>query len=348
MSVFNLESKEEAEQYHSGNHGSPMLCDGKLLERIPSHPQIAGLVFYCTADSKPFEKFTRLFCPEDGHMSLKMAPQASLVCVRDQPSTLSHYFRLLKLHHSHPPFGLVEKSILSLLAQLLLAMAHLDQHGAVVSCLQMEDVYRNDAGHLLLGNLNAALDLAELMTHDVRAHLAGLSEEILLLSPPELCHLADCPLSEVCSMSQQELQDLLHKCNSFGVGRLFLSMFISASAYEEKQLDQFEDCTFFSQSVNNLLRRLVSTLPRDRITAHEGAMWCLSLLYGPHISEVESSDDCSQWLFTETVQYYLRPALKGLPKDYSSDCQLLFQYLLMASAESVWNAVQLRTRDSAS
>ena len=345
--MFNLETKEEAEQYHSGKHGDPMLCEGRLLDRIPPHPHIATLEFYSTTDSKPFEKFTRLFCPEDGHMSLKMAPQASLVCTRNQPNTFLHFLRQLKLHHSQPPFGMEEKAVLTLLAELLLGVAHLDQHGAVLSCLQMEDVYVSETGRLTIANLHAAMDLGELTAQDVRHHLAELSEELLLLSPPELCHLADCPLSELCAMTQDDLNVLLCKCNSFAVGRLFLNMFVPCGSYE-KQLDQFEDCSFFSQSLNNLLRRLVSTLPKERITAHEGAMWCLSLLYGPKVSEVESFEDCCRWLYTETVQYYLRPVLKGLPKDYSSQSQLLFFYLLMASAEGVWHAVQLRTRDGES
>ena len=345
--MFNLESKEEAEQYHSGNYGNPMLCEGRLLDRIPPHPHITALDFYCTTDSRPYEKFTRLFCPEDGHMSLKMAPQASVLCLRNQPNTLLHFFRQLKLHHPQAPFGMEEKAILTLLAQLLLGVTHLDHHGAVLGCLQMEDIYISDAGQLVIGNLHAAMDLAEFTAHDVRLHLAGLSEELLLLSPPELCHLADCPLSEVCAMTQEDLKDLLRKCNSYAVGRLFLNVFVLSGSYE-KQLDQFEDCSFFSQSLNNLLRRLVSTLPNDRITAHEGAMWCLSLLHGPRVSEVESFEDCCRWLYTETVQYYLRPALKGLPKDYSSESQLQFLYLVMASGEGVWNAVQLRTRDGES
>lgn len=334
--------KEQADKYHSGCFGDIPTLEGEILESIPPHPHIAKLIGYCITDSSSFERFTCLFCQDEGHRSLKMGPTASVVMLGEYTSTLSDYIKKKQQTNSFPPYGLDEGRVTVILAQLLLAMAHLDQHGIVMSTVTPADLYIDDRRLLVTGDFSSCVDLFHQQPEDVRNKLREMPQEVLLTFPPELCHLCDCSPSEVVEGEEgrRQLRRILAKSNAYVAARLILNLFTLQSSLG-CILEDFDSPEHFSPKLSHLLRRLVASQPDQRLTAFEGALCCLVLLFGPKESDIHSEEDCQQWLLSQALHFFLQPSLRGEPSSYSSEqhTKLRYSYLMVATSTRIWTAL---------
>jgi len=107
--------------------------------------------------------------------------------------------------------------------------------------------------------------------------------------------------------------------------------------------DQIPYLEGLSPRCNQLLRKLVACNPKDRLSALQGAVCSLVLLYGPKETEVTSLDDCHRWLFAETLELHLRPVLKGYENVDLADAKskLRYIYLTVADPKHIWEACKL-------
>lgn len=341
VKLFNLVDKEEADRYHSGCFDDIPTMEGEILESLPHHPHIAKLLGYCVADSSSFEKFTCLFCQEQSHRTLKMSSHASVVMLDEYTSTLADYIKKKQLTHSLPPYGFDEGRITMILAQLLLAMAHLDRHGVIMSTVTSADLYIDDRRLLVTGDFSTCVDLLHQQPEDIRNKLREMPQEVLLTFPPELCHLCDCPPSEVLEGEEgrAQLRQILSKCNAYVAARLILHQF-TLHASLDCILEEFRSPPQFSTQLCQLLRMLVATDPEQRLTAFEGAMCCLVLLFGPQ-ENIHSEEDCKQWLLSHALHFFLLPSMKGKTSSQPSEqhTKLLYSYLTIASPSRIWKAI---------
>lgn len=320
----------------SGYFETMAVQEGHILARLPSHPHIIKLHHQCSASSQPFKKFVRLFCSSDEKYIL--SPEVRLVYLHTYPETLKEHIHTRQQACYSAPYGMEEKTILVLLSQLLLALSFLDQYGFVISQLDPSDVYlRND--HLVLGNLSNAYDVSQ-NPHVLRSQLQNTPQGMLLTYPPELCHLSDCSPREV--GDSQTLQVQLCKCNAFSAGCMILRLF--SEHCSEYSVDiSTTSMPYFSQSFNDLLKKLVDTRVEERVGALQGALMCMVALYGP-TWDTRTLHQCQHWLRTEALHLYLQPTLKNYPLNYDSQNihnKLRFTYLSIADAERLHSTVKL-------
>lgn len=343
--------KDQADRYHSGCFGEIPTLEGEILDRVPAHPHIAHLIGYCVNDSTAFEKFTCLFCQGKSHRSLKMSPHASVVFLGEYSCTLSDYISQKQKVNSLPPYGLDEGRVTVILAQLLLAMAHLDQHGIVMSTITTADLYINDRRLLVAGDFSTCVDLIHQAPEDIKNKLSEMPQSVVLSFPPELCHLCDCSPSEILEGEEgkEQLRELLSKCNVYVAARLIVNLF-SLKRPLEDSWDVYPSADHFSQKLNMLMRRLVDSQPERRLSAFEGALCCLVLVFGPKEDEVQCEDDCGKWLLSQALHFFLQPSLKGESPSYSSEQhnKLRYSYLAIANSARIWKAVNfLKSNDIA-
>ena len=306
---------------------------------LPQHPNIAQLLYHCTAHSRPFERFTKFFVPNDDCASVKMAPQVSLLFLREHSMTFEKYLSIKKQIQAVPPYTIDERTALLFLVQLLLAMSHLDQYGIVVGYIAPTDVLFDNNHYLRLAGFSHAFDVHTQSPFDIRANLCKVTPETSLNFSPELSYLRDCSSHLVPDASC--IKRFLSKSNSFAAGRFFLDTFTEESLIH-KTVANFPSLNCFSQSLRNLIDKLLSSSQQDRPTAMEAAICCLVLLFGPSKDDCRTKDDCHQWLITEACHFFLQPSLKGQPLLYNKDVQtnLLFTFLSIVSPDSLWSAVQ--------
>ena len=334
--LFNLEEKDDFESFHSGNHRNST-HEGNIIATLPEHPNIVKLLHHCSAYSRPFERFTRLFCPEDGHLSLKMASQCSLLFLRYTPFNLERYFSNKQQVHSRSPFGFSENNILTLLVQLLLAMTHLDKHGIILGHMTSSNIFLED-DLLLLADFSYSFDAMKSDLADIKTWLQSVPCETLLEFPPELRQFKTSSSCEVTS----SLQQILQKCNVFVAGRLFHDLLTSESLTNSSSVDQSADLVSFSAPFKFLMKKLISDKPDERFSSIECVLYCMILLFGPNNEDCKTKLDCQQWLMTETFHLFLQPSLKGHPSIYNKDIhtKLLYIYLSLATPEKVWSIAQ--------
>lgn len=334
--LFNLEEKNDFESFHSGNHRNST-HEGNIIAALPEHLNIVNLLHHCSAYSRPFERFTRLFCPEDGHLSLKMASQCSLLFLRYTPFNLERYFSNKQQVHSRSPFGFSENNILTLLVQLLLAMTHLDKHGIILGHMTSSNIFLED-DLLLLADFSYSFDAMKSDLADIKTWLQSVPSETLLEFPPELRQFKTSSSCEVTSSFQQILQ----KCNVFVAGRLFHDLLTSESLTNSSSVDQSADLVSFSAPFKFLMKKLISDKPDERFSSLECVLYCMILLFGPNNEDCKTKLDCQQWLMTETFHLFLQPSLKGHPSIYNKDIhtKLLYIYLSLATPEKIWSIAQ--------
>ena len=322
--------------FHCGNHRD--LCrEGNIFSSIPCHPNIARLIHKCSAHSKPFERFTRHFCPEDSHLTLKMSPQCSLLFTEYFSDTLENFFNNKQHLQTTSHFGIPEKSLLSLLAQMLLVMAHLDAHNVLLGHVSPLNIFI-EQNSLYFADFTFAFNLSECNNiTEFKSWLQTVPEEVFLMFPPELCRVSDSPVSVLGSFSS--VKGKLGKCNAFCAGRLFQNLLTSESDTHES-IRNFDELSNLSEPFQYLLRGLVNEDHEERFSSLDGALFCLAQLYGP--KECRTLDDCHQWLMSETFYLFLQPSLKGHPMDYHQTdphTKLLYTYLCLVTPEKLLSII---------
>ena len=323
---------------------SPLdLCrEGQIISSLPSHPNIAKCIHHCLANSRPFDRFTPFIHPatDDGHLKTKMSPQCSLLFIDYFSSSLQDFINMnhhphsyvnMKKSHSYvnPSFPVSEYTLLSLIAQLLLAMTHLDYHEVILGNISASKIFIEN-NNLYFADFAFAYNLSECSDKtDLKSWIQTVPEEVFLTFPPELCEINDLPISSFDSC--KPLNHTLNKCNVFCIGKLFQVLLATNSR-------QFEE---FSKTFRYLLKNFLSDTD-ERLSAKEAVIYCFALLYGPSYDKCITLHDCQEWLMTETFHLFLSPSLKGHPLNYKTDThtKLLFTYLCLATPEKLLTVIK--------
>jgi serine/threonine protein kinase len=241
----------------------------------------------------------------------------------------------------------IERKFLLLLAQLLLAVAHLQKNLVSHCAISSGNVYVSDKGQrVVLGDFGQALNLRPKNLDVLRKSLGRLSaSKTRKLSPEaEQSLLASCSSENVTSPHVvQNLEESFSMSDSFAVGALFYDLFTG----KEKQFSDTANNPFIhslSFRCNHLLQKLVARDPSDRFSALQGAMSCFVLLFGPRASEISCTSECLRWLVSESLELYLNPVLRDSATGFSSNREgnchrrLHYAYLVSASPELVFSS----------
>ena len=271
------------------------------------------------------------------HQTTRMSLQCSLLFTDYYSSTLQDFVNLNQHPHSYTnkphscinsSFPISEHSILSLIAQLLLAMTHLDCHKIILGNISASRIFIEN-NNLYLADFTYAFNLSECSDRaDLKAWLETVPEEVFLTFPPELCEINDQP---IVSFDSCKLLDAgLNKCNVFCIGKLFQVLLATNSR-------QFEE---YSKVFRYLLKNFICDKD-ERLSAKDAIIYCFALLYGPSYDKCKTIQDCQEWLMAETFHLFLLPSLKGHPLNYKTDtrAKLLFTYLCVATPETLLKVI---------
>lgn len=242
------------------------------------------------------------------------------------------------------PYGIEERMALMFLAQLLLALSHLDQYGIIVTHLTPGDILFDSRHHLVLTGLSHALRITESTKYNtIKSSLQDMSLNTSLGFSPELSYLRD---SSSLPSGVPSLVSYLQSSNSYTAARLFHDVFTDRELTRTSEIlyeEPTPELTCFSSQLRNIVEKMLTLTFKDRPNSFQAALCCFILLFGPTAEHCSTLSDCQQWLVTETCHFFLRPSLKGQPSTYSSDIhtKLLFIYLLIVTPETLHAATKL-------
>lgn len=332
---------KESVQYHSLPQS---LCadpceEAAILLKLPPHPNVVALLNYKLSSTESFAMHIRDLDLEDRSTAYRMAPTAQLLFFNAYKKTLADYFVEQK---SQSPLGISEEEILSILLQMLLGVAHLESHHVAHCAITPESVAVLDDRKgltLMLTDFSTAVDLRSQESDPQMATLSRLAGHTQSLAPELLQKL--CSLQEMTGDGASDdfsiagdLEDLFEGSDTFSVGRVIYSLLGEDRIEgESPYLDRF------SPRCNRILSGLVCHSRKDRMPALDAAMCCMLLLFGPERSTVHSVEDCHRWMLSETIEFYMKPVLKGITEDYTSvRSKLHYTYLTIADPDKIWKA----------
>ena len=365
VQVFNLRNPVDSNLYHSltsdqllyAEPSSCLLNEVAILQQLSNspHPNVACLISHFKADvSNQYDRFARQARP-DNHEELYVTRKDADFIVLSMPSlSLQRYFEDQK---SSLFCGLSEKKILSVLAQVLLAAAHLNQNGISHNAVHPENIFvnTNDRDTLIVSNFACAISLHSASAEEIsslqqmlRADKAG-STTFCTVAPEVKEALQSVDLESSSSLIESDLPSLFQTSDSYAAAQMIYELILGSSHKFIRELgiscysyDHIPLLSGLSSLTNHLLKTLFAYEPANRMAALDGAVSSLVLLFGPHPSQVTSVQDCKEWLLAETVEFYLRPFLKdSLNSDYvDSLAKLLCMYLALGNANPglVWKA----------
>ena len=351
-----------------------------LLRNLPPHPNITSVLYHCRGRTEKFCEYLMHSVVVPGHTPSSCGPRSDSIlwdksgsgtteCGHDRPMynpattgtflfqsapgvSLEKYFS--DFLHTDQKEVAIEDKFLNILAQLLLAVAHLQKNLVSHCSISSRNVYISDkGGKVVLGDFGQALNLRPKNLDVFRKSIKQLkASKTRKLSPEAEQGLASCDTDSVTSASCQELQNLeesFSMSDSYAVGALFYDLF----SRRERSCSDTETpfIHFLSFRCNHLLQKLVARNPSDRFSALQGAISCFVLLFGPRTSEISSLSDCLQWLVSESMELYLKPVLRDsvtcLSEARDTGCKgrLRYSYLISARPEIVYNSCKFFNSD---
>ena len=365
--MFNLRNPVDSNLYHSLTsdqflYSEPRNCflnEVAILQQLSNtpHPNVACLVSHFKADvSNQYDRFARQARP-DNHEELYVTRKEADFIVLSMPSlSLLRYFEDQQ-KSSLFCSGLSEKKVLSILAQVLLAAAHLNQNGISHNAIHPENIFvnTNDRDTLIVSNFACAISLHCASIEEIsslrqmlRTDKAG-NTTFCTVAPEVKEALQSIDLESSSSSIESDLPSLFQTSDSYAAAQMIYELVLGPSHKFIRELgiscysyDHIPLLTGFSSLTNHLLKTLFAYEATCRMAALDGAVSSLVLLFGPHPSQVTSVQDCKEWLLAETVEFYLRPFLKdSLNSDYvDSLAKLLCMYLALGNANPglVWKS----------
>ena len=330
-------------------------CHQKLSS-IP-HPNIAQMVCHFKATtSDQHIMLARNFDAGNLQALYTAAPNSDYLLVRTSTLTLAKHFENLRKKH----YGIVpETSVLATLAQLNLGIAHLVKNQISHCSINPENVYIDDEdrNRLLLANFTQSVEFGtDLCTmEEIRSNLRQQlkSKDSNLCLCPEVAQWLQDTDMDYCYI-QHDTKTLFITNDSYSGARMIYSLLLGESHESVQQLadaarsSQDHDHTSrlssantgtslphinsLSPQCNHLLQKLVSPNISERLRPIEAAVASLVLLFGPRPSQVNSIEDCHQWLLAEAMQFYMRPVLLDSSDSDTSELysRLLYMYLTVA------------------
>ena len=370
VKVFNLRDPQESVLYHhlTAKHSLPNCDDTVCLTHMNEiailqqlshspHPNVVRLVSHFKANVvNQYDRFAQQVQPNTQE-AIYVTGQIADFAVFSSPSlSLRRYFEDLKTSSF---YVVSESKVLSMLSQVLLGVAHLNRNQISHNAIHPDNIFvdSEDRNTLLISNFSNAIKT------DVGGQdLAGFRETICKLrtdlsSTNSYCRLAPEVHESLeaidfeSSILQSGVHNLFQTSDSYAAARVMYELILGPSHKFVQELDatcysydHIPSLNSLSSLCNHLLKTLFAYDPANRLTALEGAIACLVLLFGPNPSQVSSVKECKEWVLAETVEFYMRPALNDtLNSDYSDSlAKLLCMYLTIANSNPsrVWDACQ--------
>ena len=351
-----------------------------LLQDLPPHPNITSVLYHCRGRTERFREY--LMHPAlPGHTSLLQSRPDSTTTLWDKSSSgttecahgsdnrptyspattgtflfqsapgvsLEKYFS--DFLHAEQKEVAIEDKFLNILAQLLLAVAHLQKNLVSHCSISSRNVYISDKGSkVVLGDFGQAVNLRPKNLDVLRKSIKQLkASKTRKLSPEAERSLDSCDTDSVTSTSchtVQNLEESFSMSDSYAVGALFYDLFGGKDhSFSESETPFIH---FLSFRCNHLLQKLVARNPSDRFSALQGAISCFVLLFGPRTSEISGPSDCLNWLVSESLELYLNPVLRESVTGLSeAGCKrrLRYSYLVSARPELVYNSCKFFSND---
>ena len=345
--MFDLLKGDESQQYHTlrdlPTSALPELPPNEvaILQQLSPHPNIARLVHYHRGGTENLVKHVRKLDKDDYSTAYVMLPLGEFLFLQYCEKTLADVIREQKLKHGQPPFGISEETLITILAQLLFGVSHLNRFHIAHMAILPENVYMCENGHgLVITNFSHALSLKPCTLGVFKSAMVNLQERSSLALSPEVSKSLQSP--EACLMGS--LEKLFSKNDCFAAGRIIYEFILGKShrffdleCYTQEQIPYLE-C--LSPRFNQLLRKLIACDPTERFSALEGAICCLVLNFGPRGTDMTCVEDCHRWIFSESMEFYMRPVLKDCSTPGYSDpkSKLHYVYLTVADPKKIWDA----------
>ena len=352
-----------------------LLPEASLLQDLPHHPNIVSVLYHCVGRTEKLRRdlmqvqsgFHTMTCnvPQshsnstatheshsgtsecvhgtEDHAAYNPVSTGSFLFQSLPGVSIGKYFHdFLQLEHSEET---LEDKFLHVLAQLLLAVAHLQRNLVSHCAISSQNVYISDKGQkVVLGDFGQALNLRPKNLDVLRKSIKKLkASSTRKLSPEAEQSLASSDTDE--SMyTAKNLEEAFHMSDSYAVGALFYDILGKGCTLSETEVP-FIHCLSFK--CNHLLQKLVAHDPLDRFSALQGAISCFVLLFGPRTSNICSSSECLRWLVAESLELYLNPILRNssLPSNRDNNCtrRLHYMYLISANPDLVYKSCKFFT-----
>ncbi len=381
VKVYDLINSQEARLYHAisdqpstssspspspcPSHSSSAASSSSLqeipgevatLRLLPPHPHIQSLQHYSRESTENLAQHARCLDSKDRPSAFAMHPTGDFLFFESHDKTLADIFSEHRQRHLPPGFGLSEEDVLIILAQLLLAIAHLSRHSIAHCAIRPENVFVEE-NTLILSNFSHAFSLKPHTLEAIRSAIARLQRcnsdrsnacDSLALSPEATNALLSPDLDNACLTGQ--IQSHFSECDSYAAGRCIYEFFLGPSHaffgqawYTEDEIPYLES---LSLRCNKMLRRLIACESSERLSAIDAATCCLVLTFGPRGSRIACVEDCHRWIFSECMEFYMKPVLEGCGTDSTADVRsrLHYVYLTVADPQKIWDACQFFSR----
>lgn len=332
-------SQVKAKKFHSKHWN-----EYSIQAYLPPFPYCMPLIHYYTGSTEDFEDQIRAFIPESQMRTSEIAPTTTFLVMPACKQTLLAFVREKAKLNPISPFGINEDYILSLVAQLLLCVAHMRRYDIAHRDIKADNVFILEDGNFMLGDFGHAKSLKSdtgdrLLYRDRSDARAGNAHA---WSPEITDHQTSSP-----QIQCKYLDELYDKSDVFAVGRMMYHLFYKSQnngfpnsdkgdAYYRKE--KIPTIPKLSTSLNALLNQLVRSQPKKRFSALEGANVAFVILFQERLKSVKSLDGCHKWLFAEGMEIYLNGY-----KEKTSDCNfmssMLFSFLTTTNPSNLWNAI---------
>lgn len=339
------------------------------LSRTP-HPNVVEMITTFKANTnEQHELFAQQMNPDNPKKIYATARTADFMVLRSPKVNLAVYLETVKRKTKALKMSDVfpEMMVLSMLAQVLLAVGHLVRHQIAHCAVSMCNLFVDDTHHrVVLANFSRAVQLNAQKqnleaVHQMRSRLKAevcdnLRKGHCMLSPEVVEAIENSELED--AFLQRQLKSVFAKSDTFSAAWMIYNWFLGTShAFIHR--DQMKPYSYtdipclgeLSPRCNHLLKKLVAYDKEERLSPMEGAMACFVLIFGPNTSNISTEEECYKWLLAEMVEFYLRPVLvDSKVRDYTDSLsKLLCVYLTVASSNprAVWDACKFLSKCSA-
>lgn len=359
--VFNLRDPLESNLYHSldpeqlldTDMSTDHISEIDILHQLSDspHPCIAQLMNHFKADvSNQYDRFARQACLDNADKLYVTRKVADFIVLSMPCITLGRYFEDLKPTST---CAISETKILSILSQLLLATAHLNHHKIAHNSIHPDNIFVDCEDHdtVVISNFGNAISLDNISTDEIIRLQQKLSTDVGCSGSHHVVapEVTEALLTDYeSSLLIDDMPALFETSDSYAVAQMVYELVLGPSHKFVRELgrscysyNQIPILNGLSPLLNHLLKMLLAYDAAARLTALPGALGCLVLLFGPNPAQINSLKECKVWLLAETLEFFLRPSLKDISKDYSdSHAKLLCMYLTIANANPslVFNA----------
>ena len=286
-------------------HFTDHLPEASLLQDLPRHPNIVSALYHCRGHTEKFREHiaqhiapmfrahpdpTTALCSESHSGTTECPYDNTTHAPANTGSFLFQSIPGVSLRKYFQDFlrtekrdAAIEERFLHILAQLLLAVAHLQRNLVSHCAISSRNVYVSDRGQkVVLGDFGQALSLRPKNLDVLQQSIKRLKTSKMRKLSPEAEHsLTTATADDYSTHTLHDLEESFRLSDSYAVGVLFYDLLGNKSS---RPLSENTDTPFIhslSFRCNHLLQKLVARNPSDRFSALQGAMSCFVYFSAP-------------------------------------------------------------------